>query len=497
MYKKISLIFPIVALLFTANFAHAAVILQQTDDTAIKTITYQYGASVSQNFGTSLGGYTLYSVRFEGDSNPARRLQIYMSACQYSNCSGSNVRAWYPCVTPGTYTVGNCRDATDDTYGGYHNGSTVKKVFTWDFSHGAFDTWQANTSASGVPIPAGWYVTIGFLYENVGVSTVHHFYGSSSNVFAPGDASFSSGGTQSGSITDLYFYTYDVGGAPPLATQILTTNPPYVITPITSPVTLSGTYAIGPDLGSSTPNLLITLLDTDNGNYSEYNFGLVNTTPGTYSYSTTTGALADGRYHMSVLFDNSPNVYVATSSEFIVNKTITPLSSLSLYFPATSTPVTITTGLSDCDSMLTASGIGCAVGTVFKNVLYLLFIPDTYTRLRFQEQYNSFKYKAPWGYIFLVSKDITGYSTASTTSLSSGNLSITFPSNSNKLYNATSTSIWKGKTITFIDWTQMASSTTKNYWGSGWSSLNNMINLLLGAGFFFWLWKFASSKIRP
>ena len=200
---------------------------------------------------------------------------------------------------------------------------------------------------------------------------------------------------------------------------------------------------------------------------------------------------------MSIMFDESPNVYVATSSEFIINRTITPPSSLSLYFPATSTPVTITTGLSDCDSMLTASGIGCAVGTVFKNVIYLLFVPDTYTRLRFQEQYNELKYKAPWGYVFLVANDISGYSTASTTSLSSANFSVTFPSNTKPLYNSTSTQIWKGRTLTFIDWTQMASSTTNNYWGSGWSSLNNMINLLLGAGFFFWLWKFASSKIRP
>jgi len=399
-------------------------------------------------------------------------------------------------VTPGTYTVGNCRDANDDQYGGYHAGSTVKKIFTWDYSHGAFDTWQGFTSGGGVPIPAGWYVKISFLYENVGVSTTHHFYGSASDVFAGGNASYSSGGTQSGTVTDLYFSTYDVGGAPPLQSGFITTSPPYVVTPISSPVTVSGTYAVGPEVGSSTPNLLVTLLNTDNGEYKELSFGLINPTPGLYSYSTTTN-LSDGRYHMSSLWDNSPNVYVATSSEFIVNKTITPLSSLSLYFPATSTPITITTGLSECDSMLTASGIGCAVGTVFKNVLYLLFVPDTYTRLRFQEQYNDLKYKAPWGYIFLIYNDISDYSTASTTSLSTANLAITFPSNSNPLYNASSTQTFKGRTITFIDWSLMASSTSHGYWGNAWTSIKNMISLFMGAGFFFWLWKFAFNKIKP
>ncbi len=349
-------------------------------------------------------------------------------------------------------------------------------------------TWSPAVSVTGKRVTIYFYAP--------GNGETQKVHGSPTDKWADGACYHYTGGGACSGISDIYFAVTD-GYPSYIGTQITSYLPAYTVTPISSPVTLSGSYYIDSDIGSSTPNLLITLLDTDNGNYSEYNFGTVPTVSGNYTYSTTTGALADGRYHMSILFDNSPNVYVATSSEFIVNKTITPLSSLSLYFPATSTPITITTGLSDCDSMLTASGIGCAVGTVFKNVIYLLFVPDMYTRLRFQEQYNDLKYKAPWGYIFLIANDISGYSTASTTSLSSANLSITFPNNSNPLYNASSTQIFKGKTITFIDWSLMASSTSHGYWGNAWTSISNMISLLMGAGFFFWLWKFAFNKIKP
>lgn len=500
MYKKIILL-TFSLLVVATSSAYASVITSQTDSSSEAGITYQYGSSGSQSLGP-INATTIYFVQVYARSSVTPRYidGLAISVCQYSDCHGTGGanRFFYSCNTPSVYTNGNCRDYDPGTASGKGSRralTTSKALYSFDFTT-ALDVYGNYNSNAGVVVPQGYYVKISYPLQNNGVSYTGYYYGSSADTYAGGSATFSRA-LDSGSISDLYFAIYDVGGAPPVATQILTTSPPYSITPISSPVTLSGTYAIGPEVGSSTPNLLITLLDTDNGNYSEYNFGLINTTPSTYSYSTTTGALADGRYHMSVLFDNSPNVYVATSSEFIVNKTITPISSLSLYFPATSTPITITTGLSECDSMLTASGIGCAVGTVFKNVLYLLFVPDTYTRLRFQEQYNDLKYKAPWGYIFLIANDISGYSTASTTSLSSANLSVTFPSNSNPLYNASSTQIFKGRTITFIDWSLMASSTSHGYWGNAWTSISNMISLLMGAGFFFWLWKFSFNKIRP
>jgi hypothetical protein len=449
------------SLLIAPALSHAATLGAQLDSSGYVQVNANSGTTY-QDLGTNLVGYM-------------GSMDVIMSGYMINNMR------YRVHICPNSENAATC----------IGDMSNVKYSNSWPVSSTPthfVTVWSPAVSVTGKRVAIYFYAP--------GNGETQKIHGATTDKWADGACYHYTGGGACSGISDIYFAMTD-GYPDYIGSQITSFLPAYSATPITSPVTLSGSYYIDRDIASSTPSLLITLLDTDNGNYSEYHFGLVPTASGNYNYSTTTGSLADGRYHMSIMFEDSPNVYVATSSEFIINRTITPPSSLSLYFPATSTPVTITTGLSDCDSMLTASGIGCAVGTVFKNVIYLLFVPDTYTRLRFQEQYNDLKYKAPWGYVFLVANDISGYSTASTTSLSSGNFAITFPSNTKPLYNATSTQIWKGKTLTFIDWTQMASSTTNNYWGSGWSSLNSMINLMLGAGFFFWLWKFASSKIHP
>ena len=129
--------------------------------------------------------------------------------------------------------------------------------------------------------------------------------------------------------------------------------------------------------------------------------------------------------------------------------------------------------------------------------LYALFIP---TSSQLQDSlnsfYNDFLIRAPWGYAVLAGKDLSGFGSVATTSLSSANLSVTLP-NTGVFSIATSTSALKGKTITFIDWNVMASSTQNNYWGSAWSSINNFINLMLGAGFIFWLWRYFVKHMTP
>ena len=454
----------LLSLLFLPAGAHAMTLGSQTDSSAYVQVNANSGTTY-QDLGTNLVGYM-------------GSIDVIMGGYMINN---TRYRVH---ICPNTESAATC----------IGDMSNVKYSGSWALN--STPTHYPTTFSPAVLL-TGKRVAIYFYAPGNGET--QKVYGSATDKWADGACYHYTGGGACSGVSDIFFSITD-GYPDYYKSQITGITPPNVGTPITSPVTLTVNYFVGNEVGSSTPTLGMSLKNVEDGtmNWLMYNFGAIPTTPGNYSVSTTTTVLTDGLYQWSVWWDDSPNVYVATSSRFVINRTSLPLSTLEIYFPATSTPqVSITSGLSDCDSMLTASGIGCAVGTVFKNALYLLFVPDTYTRLRFQEQYATFKYKAPWGYIFLVSKDITGYSTASTTSLSSGNLSITFPSNSNKLYNATSTSIWKGKTLTFIDWTQMASSTTNNYWGSGWSSLNNMINLLLGAGFFFWLWRYASSKIRP
>ncbi len=384
MYKKTILIcLSVVAIscAISSRAVFASTLAQQTDHSVYKDGS---GAGwIVQSFtgisGTLKGVRVRLSKPVSGDND----LQIWR--CTSSACSTFNI-LYVPC-DPGDFSNWSTQCTNSNT--NHHTVGTGEAEYGWDFTYNYQSTGGGGGSSNGISLSAGSYYAI---YLHSGTTT--RFYGSSdANSYTNGSCS---GYWSCGSVSDLYFMLSDSYVPPPPAqSAILSFLPAYSVTPIGTPTTISGTYSVGQDIGSSTPNLLISLLDTDNGDYKEFNFGVLST-PGTYTYSTTT-TLLDGRYHMSILFDNSPNVYVATSSEFIVNKTVTPISSLSLYFPATSTPITITTGLSDCDSMLTASGIGCAVGTVFKNVLYLLFVPDTYTRLRFQEQYNDLKYKAPLG----------------------------------------------------------------------------------------------------
>ena len=127
---------------------------------------------------------------------------------------------------------------------------------------------------------------------------------------------------------------------------------------------------------------------------------------------------------------------------------------------------------------------------------YALLIP---TSSQMQDTMNSFYSdfltRVPWGYGSVAVADLLGYGTTATTSLSSSNLTITLP-NTGIFATATSTAALKGKTLTFIDWTAMSSTTVHNYWAPALSPLNNFLNIMMGGGFIFWLYHFFK-KMKP
>ena len=127
---------------------------------------------------------------------------------------------------------------------------------------------------------------------------------------------------------------------------------------------------------------------------------------------------------------------------------------------------------------------------------YALLIP---TSSQMQDTMNSFYSdfltRVPWGYGSVAVADLLGYGTTATTSLSSSNLTITLP-NTGIFATATSTSVLKGKTLTFINWTVMSSTTVQNYWAPALSPLNNFLNIMMGGGFIFWLYHFFK-KMKP
>jgi len=116
------------------------------------------------------------------------------------------------------------------------------------------------------------------------------------------------------------------------SSRILSINPPSSITPISSPVTFSVDYYSFTDLGSSTPNLRLTLLNQDTADYSEIDLGPIDSSVGSHTLTSTSTVLKNGLYTLSAIFNNSPNVYVATSSQFIITATSFPQNSLNSYF---------------------------------------------------------------------------------------------------------------------------------------------------------------------
>jgi len=125
-----------------------------------------------------------------------------------------------------------------------------------------------------------------------------------------------------------------------------------------------------------------------------------------------------------------------------------------------------------------------------------LFVPSSSDLSAiFNKFYNGFLSYAPWGYVSRAGGILTGYDNVATTSLSASNFTVVLPNNS-IFATATSTSQLRGKTITFIDWTIIASSTKNNYWGSGFTALNSFLSYIFAGGFIFWLWNFGK-RLRP
>jgi len=128
--------------------------------------------------------------------------------------------------------------------------------------------------------------------------------------------------------------------------------------------------------------------------------------------------------------------------------------------------------------------------------LYGIFIPNS---AQFNQilstLYNDFAIRVPFGYATLTGRALLGYNSVATSTLSSSNLSLTLPSTG--VYAGTSTSQLAGETITFINWETFASSTRNLAGSSAMIALNNFLAVVFGAGFLFWVWRFANKHMKP
>jgi len=119
-------------------------------------------------------------------------------------------------------------------------------------------------------------------------------------------------------------YTFSVNilnGVVLNGSRIVSWLPIATSTPTSSPINLSVTYYTDTDIGSSTPNLVVGINNFDTGQNRIIDLGKIATTTGTHTLAYNHLVLEDGLYNYSMTFDNSPNVYVAETSNFIINKT--------------------------------------------------------------------------------------------------------------------------------------------------------------------------------
>ena len=216
------------------------------------------------------------------------------------------------------------------------------------------------------------------------------------------------------------------------------------------------------------------------------------TTTGYYTYSTTT-VMSVGNHIINAclqkyylgnviggfdLFGNSCQYhqFVVASSTFVGNLFQSGINSVQSQLNTITATSSLATLQSYCNPFSGFDIVQC---------MYALFIPTSAQMENTMKTfYSDFLTRAPWGYGAVAVSDLLGYSSTATSSLAQSNLTFVLP-NTGVFATATSTSLLKGKSFTFIDWNQIASSTTQNYWAPALAPLNNFFNIMMGGGFMF------------
>ena len=502
--KKYALVI-LVMFLFSVHEAEANIITQQNTNfaTSMYSIGLTQGTQLTQTLGTGLSG-TLGNI------------QVYIQSRYTANSNNiATIGILVECFTTSAYGVNaNCGSISQSSGPIMNDNSSLIRTLTYT------PTFTFN--------PA-YYYRIKYSTGNHVQSGYPLIYGSNnSSSYANGVCAGWNYSGACGSMADLYFVINDTTPSSPSSgdyTQFTNIVPAGgAIVSTTSLVTVGFTAWVTPQDVGKQVNLQIfpknsvfgagSLFGWVGGDFSNYgSWDIVATSSGYMSFSTTTPIkLLAGSYSANAKFrsacitvplfgttclsdlQDSRGLFVASTTNFVAGyasqlgneiDNVTSIINNSLYSQnSTTTPI-----IENCNLNFGFSATKC---------LGALFIPSSdQIKSTFNGLYNGFLLYAPWGYVTRVGGILTGYQSVATSSLLSSNLAITFSSGSNPLYNASSTQIFKGKTITFINWSSMASSTTNNYWGSGWILLNSFLSMVFGAGFIFWFWKFASRHFRP
>ncbi len=488
------------ALLSFTQVAYADVITQQTSSfaTSMYNGNLTSGTQVYQDLGTGLSG-------------SLGNIQVYVQSRYSANSSiVATVGLTLECYTQSNYTT-SCGTTGNSSAPTMNDNSSSIRMFGF---------------SPGFTFNPSNYYRLKYSTGNHVQSGYPLIYGSSnSSSYANGACGGWNYGGACGSMADLYFVINDTAPTSGNYTQFTAMVPAGgAVVGTTSPITVGfAAWVSAQDVGKQVNFQIFpknsvfgsgSLFGWAGGDFTNYGtWNIVATSSGYMTFSTSTPIkLSPGSYSASAKFrsscitipilgttclndlQDSRGLFVATTTNFVAGfasqlgveiDNVTSIINSSLYSQnSTTTPI-----IENCNLNLSFSASKC---------LGALFIPSSdQIKSTFNGLYNGFLLYAPWGYVTRVGGILTGYQSVATSSLTSSNLAITFSSGSNPLYNASSTQIFKGKTITFINWSSMASSTANNYWGAGWTSLNSFLSMIFGAGFVFWFWKFASRHFRP
>lgn len=235
---------------------------------------------------------------------------------------------------------------------------------------------------------------------------------------------------------------------------------------------------------------------------------------GAFDVSTTTlentfGVDRQGRYDMTTVLQ-APSFGV-----FGVNLLYKDLVSTTTYYTyGTSTAVDIindhtgavldaiastTDPFADCqfdfsalDLALPGKMLKCVTSTVISLVIPSRSQLSTLLNVEKEE----FLSKPPFAYVYLTATALLGYNAIATSTASSSNVTITFPSTG---YFASSTAPVSvaGQTITFIDWEQLADSVESLSGTSYYTGFGDFFNLMFAVGFLMWLYSFGARNFIP
>ena len=440
MKKKIYIYSLLFSLIFFGSLetSYASVITSQSDSSSVKSIQYQYGMSASQTLGT-VATTTITALQFYASASftGTRYIDgVSIYVCKHLGCSGDtggNIRTFYSCYTPGVFTNGNCRDYDNGltTGGGSRKSLTANKtLYTFDFTH-ALDIYgftvgvdNFNTD-TGIVVPGGWYVGFGVPYQNNGVSYTGYFYGSSGDSYAGGSASFSSGGTITGTVSDLYFQFADSGGF---------TYDPVITTQTLNPS--AGTFNVTGTWTASTTPCASQYLDVwEDTTYQKHiQLSLHNVFPITSSpiYATTSGAFnfTFDIIDSSVTVGATSTIYNLTPNQQFYAQLYQPTCGYDPFTGSGVAPVGYTatsTSLVATSSTLVEGGIN---NNPFSGTTYgTSTIPNSTDLLSFVNVPNLLATKVPFAYLFQVSSVIYSAISGSTSaaSIPTGAFTVKFP----------------------------------------------------------------------